>query len=321
VWVIAWQMFASQHDFMLATVLLVFSTGIAMSLGFFLSVALTDRIHLLEEAANAIAGGQLDARVLVEGHDELAQLAATFNQMAGQLQATEIKQRELNQLRRDLVAWVGHDLRTPLTSIRAILEALADGVVEDPSTAQRYLHTAQQDVVALSHLIDDLFEMSQMEAGGLRLELLSNSISDLISDTLERFSALATKQEVTLRGKVAADTDPVRFDAQRIGQVLYNLVGNALRHTPAGGLIELTARCQDGDLRVEVIDTGEGIHPEDLPHVFEQFYRGEKSRSRATGGAGLGLAIARGIIEAHGGKIGVESEPGKGARFHFTIPE
>jgi len=321
VWVIAWQMFASQHDFMLATVLLVFSTGIAMSLGFFLSAAQTDRIHGLEEAANAIAEGQLAARVSVEGRDELAQLAATFNQMAAQLQAAEHKQRELEQMRRDLVAWVGHDLRTPLTSIRAILEALADGVVDDPSTVHRYLHTAQQDVLALSHLIDDLFEMSQMEAGGLRLELLPNSISDLISDTLERFSALAARQEVTLSGQVAPHTDPVRLDAQRIGRVLYNLVGNALRHTPAGGQIELTARREPGNLRVEVRDTGEGIRPEDLPHVFEQFYRGEKSRSRATGGAGLGLAIARGIIDAHKGKIGVESEPGKGALFYFTIPD
>ncbi len=320
VWVIAWQMFASEHDFMLATVLLVFSTGIAMSLGFFLSAALTDRIHVLEETANAIAGGQLKARVLVEGHDELAQLASTFNQMAGQLQATERKQRELDQMRRDLIAWVGHDLRTPLTSVRAIVEALADGVVEDPSTVQRYLHTAHQDVLALSHLIDDLFEMSQMEAGGLHLEILPNSISDLISDTLERFSALAVQQGVNLRGQVAADTDPVRFDGQHIGRVLYNLVGNALRHTPAGGQIELIVWREAGDLRVEVRDTGEGIRPEDLPHVFEQFYRGEKSRSRATGGAGLGLAIARGIIEAHGGKIGVQSEPGKGARFYFTIP-
>jgi signal transduction histidine kinase len=320
VWVIAWQMFASEHDFMLATVLLVFSTGIAMSLGFFLSAALTDRIHGLEQTANAIAGGQLDARVLVEGKDELAQLAATFNQMAGQLQDTERRQKELDQMRRDLIAWVGHDLRTPLTSVRAIVEALADGVVEDPDTVQRYLHTAQQDVLDLSHLIDDLFEMSMMEAGGLHLEILPNSISDLISDTLERFSTPAAQQEVILCGKVAADTDPVRFDAQHIGRVLYNLVGNALRHTSAGGQIELTARREAGELCVEVIDTGEGIHSEDLPHVFEQFYRGEKSRSRATGGAGLGLAIARGIIEAHGGKIGVKSEPGKGARFYFTIP-
>ncbi len=321
VWVIAWQMFASQHDFMLATVLLVFSTGIAMSLGFFLSAALTDRIRALEEAAAAIAAGQLGTRVAVDGADELAQLAATFNQMAGQLQATERKQKELDGLRRDLIAWVGHDLRTPLTSIRAILEALADGFVEDAVTVQRYLRTAQQDVRALSHLIDDLFEMSQMEAGGLRLELLPNSISDLISDTLESFSAQAAQQNVTLRGQVEPETDPVVIDAQRIGRVLYNLVGNALRHTPPGGQIEITARREQDALRVEISDTGEGIRPDDLPHIFEQFYRGEKSRNRATGGAGLGLAIARGIVEAHGGKIGVESELGKGARFSFTIPD
>jgi signal transduction histidine kinase len=162
--------------------------------------------------------------------------------------------------------------------------------------------------------------MSQLEADGLRLELLSNSISDLISDTLERFSALAAKQNVTLRGQVAEDTDPVRFEAQRIGQVLYNLVENALRYTPAGGQIELTARHEAGEQKVEVIDTGEGIHPEDLPHMLEQFYHCEKSRSRETVGAGLVLAIDRGIIEAHEGNIGVESEPGKGARFYFTIP-
>ena len=317
--VIAWQMFASQHDLMLAAVLLVFSTGIAMSLGFFLSAALTDRMLALEEAARAIAKGQLGTRVAVDGQDELARLAATFNQMAGQLQETEQKQRELEGMRRDLVAWVGHDLRTPLTSIRAILEALADGLIEEPATMQRYLHTAQQDVLALSHLIDDLFELSQMEAGGLRLEIQPNAISDLISDTLESFSALAARQEVSVEGHVTPDTDPARFDARRISQVLYNLVGNALRHTPPGGQVEISARREAGVLWVEVRDTGEGIRLEDLPHIFDQFYRGEKSRSRATGVAGLGLAIARGIVEAHGGKIWVESELGKGAKFTFTI--
>jgi signal transduction histidine kinase len=148
-----------------------------------------------------------------------------------------------------------------------------------------------------------------------------NSISDLVSDTLESFSALAEQQQVALLGEVTPGTDPVIIDAQRIGRVLYNLVGNALRHTPPGGQIEITARRELGALRVEIRDTGEGIRPEDLPHIFEQFYRSEKSRNRATGGAGLGLAIARGIVEAHGGKIGVESDPGKGARFYFTIPD
>jgi signal transduction histidine kinase len=312
VWTIARLMFASEHDLLLATVLLVFATGIAMSLGYFLSAALTDRICVLENAAQAIAQGNLDARVPVSGQDEMARLGVAFNAMAAQLQAAERKQKEVDTLRRDLIAWIGHDLRTPLTSIRAVLEALADGVVEDPATADRYLRTAQQDVRSLSQLIDDLFEMAQMDAGGLRLERRPNAIADLVSDTIESFSAVTARQGVGLAGKVEAGTDPVVMDAQQIGRVLSNLVGNALRHTPSGGSIEIRARRAGGEVRVEVADSGEGIQAEDLPFVFDRFYRGEKSRNRATGGAGLGLAIARGIVEAHGGRIRVESEPGRG---------
>jgi len=318
---IAWMMFASPHDLALAAVLLVFATGIAISLGYFLSAALTDRIRTLEDAAQAIARGQLAARVPVTGQDEMAQLAVTFNDMAGQLEQTERKQKELDALRRDLIAWAGHDLRTPLTSIRAMLEALADGLVEDPETVRRYLRTAQQEVRALSHLIDDLFEVAQIDAGGLPIDRQPNALSDLVSDTLESFSALAAAQGVSLEGEVEPGTDPLLMDTQQIGRVLSNLVGNALRHTPPGGRVAIHAGRQDGGVRVEVCDTGEGIQPADLPHLFERFYRGEKSRSRLTGGAGLGLAIARGIVEAHGGQIGVESQPGKGARFRFTIPD
>ncbi|HVN53570.1 MAG TPA: ATP-binding protein [Anaerolineaceae bacterium] len=317
---IAWLMFASQHDLLLATVLLVFATGIAMSLGFFLSQALTDRIRVLDATARSIAGGELGARVPVNGRDEMAKLGMSFNTMADQLEAAQRKQKELDTLRRELIAWVGHDLRTPLTSIRAILEALADGLVTEPQMVQRYLNTAQQDVRALSGLIDDLFELSQIDAGGLRLDLHANAISDLISDTIERFSALAAEQGVALEGQVAPGTDPVILDGQRIGRVLYNLVANGLRHTPRGGKIEIHARRENGSCVVEVSDSGEGIQPEDLPHLFDQFYRGEKSRNRATGGAGLGLAISRGIVDAHGGTIGVESQPGQGARFWFTLP-
>jgi signal transduction histidine kinase len=320
VWTIARMMFASQHDFVLATILLIFATGIAMSLGYFFTAALTDRIRSLERAAQVIARGELGARVSIGGRDEMAQLAQTFNAMAVQLEAADRKQRDLDRLRADLIAWTGHDLRTPLTSIRAILEALADGLVEDPQTVQRYLRTAQTDVRALSRLIDDLFEMAQMDAGGLRLERGENAIADLVSDTLESFSELAARQGVTLAGQVDPGTDPVRLDAARIGRVLTNLVGNALRHTPRGGRVEIYARRAEDCLRVEVADSGEGIRPEDLPYVFERFYRGEKSRSRETGGAGLGLAIARGIVEAHGGEISIESQFGEGTRVIFQIP-
>ena len=315
VWLTARLMFISQqHDLQLATVLLLFAGGIAMALGYFLSSALTDRIRLVDQTAQSIAHGNLKARAPVQGRDEIAILATTFNQ-------ADTRQRELENLRRDLIAWVSHDLHTPLASIRAILEALADGMVEDPDTVQRYLRTAQKDIGALSSLIDDLFQMAQLDAGGLPLELGMNSISDLISDTLESFKELAARQGVALTGEVEPKVDPLWMDAQRIGRVLNNLIGNALRHTPEGGYIHVHAAALPQGVRVEVTDSGEGIRPEDLPYVFDRFYRGEKSRNRATGGAGLGLAIARGIIEAHGGRITVESQPAQFTRFYFILPQ
>lgn len=320
VWIIAQMMFANSHDLLLATVLLVFSTGIAMTLAFFLSDALTARILHLNRAASEIARGKLTIQVEVIGRDEMAQLTVTFNSMTAQLAESQRKQQELDGLRRDLIAWVGHDLRTPLTSIRAILEALADGLVEDPATVQRYLRTAQHDIRTLSHLIDDLFEMSQLDAGGMKLEKHPMSIADLVSDTLESFSALAQQQGVTLTGRMAPDIDPVCMDAPRIGRVMANLIGNAIRHTPRGGQVNIHGWRDENEVQVEVQDSGEGIPADDLPHVFDRFYRGDKSRSSATGGAGLGLAIARGIVEAHGGTIRVESESGKGARFVFSLP-
>jgi signal transduction histidine kinase len=312
-------MFASLHDLLLATVLLIFAGGIAMVLGYFLSAGLTDRIRALGLAARQVAAGQLDIRVPVTGRDEVAELGYTFNEMSAQLAAASQRQRELDVLRRDLIAWAGHDLRTPLASVRAIVEALADEVVEDPQERGRYLRTAQRDIQALSALVDDLFELAQLDAGGLKLEMLPASIADLVSDTLESFSALATRQGVTLAGRADPGVDPVVMDSSKIGRVLANLVGNALRHTPAGGSVGVRAWTEGGEVRVAVTDSGAGISPEDLPHVFERFYRGEKSRSRASGGAGLGLAIAEGIVAAHGGRIWVESLPGAGATFTFAL--
>jgi signal transduction histidine kinase len=320
VWFSAQMMFASEHDLLLAIVLLVFAGGMAMVLGYFLSSTVTERIHLLKGAAEKISQGALQTRVPVNGRDEVATLAVTFNQMAEQLHAADQKQRELESLRRDLIAWVSHDLQTPLTSMRAILEALSDGMVEDPDTVKRYLHTAQRDVQNLSALIDDLFQMAQLDAGGFPLHRAEASLGDLVSDTLESFTELAKQNELTLEGNVDTDVDPVHMDTQAIGRVLNNLIGNALRHTPARGRVSVWVR-RNQQVEVTVSDTGEGIRAADLPHVFERFYRGDAARSRSRGtGAGLGLAIARGIVQAHGGEIRVESEPGKGTQFTFTIP-
>ncbi len=320
VWFSAQMMFASQHDLLLAIVLLVFAGGMAMVLGYFLSSTITDRIHVLKGAAEKLAEGNLKARVSVQGRDEVSSLAHTFNQMAEQLETADKKQRELEKMRADLIAWVGHDLQTPLASIRAILEALEDGVVDDPTTIKRYLNTAQRDVGSLSALIDDLFQMAQFNAGGIPLDCANASLADLISDTLESFSELASRQKIKLEGSVESNIDPVYMDTQRIGRVLNNLIGNALRHTPAAGEVKVHARRTAFGVEVSVSDSGEGIRAEDLPHIFESFYRGEKSRSRATGGAGLGLAISRGIVQAHGGEIQVHSEAGRGSQFTFSLP-
>ena len=320
VWVTARLMFANQHDLSLATILLIFAGGIAMVLGYFLSAGLTERIRALGLAAQQLAAGRLGARVPVTGRDEVAELGRAFNHMSEQLAATAQKQRELDALRRDLIAWAGHDLRTPLASVRAIVEALADDVV-DPSEQQRYLRTAQRDIRALSSLIDDLFELAQLDAGGLKLNTSPASIGDLISDTLESLSAIAREQGVTMAGSAEPGVDPVMMDSAKIGRVLANLLGNALRHTPRGGTIEVRGWSEGGSVHVSVADSGPGISAEDLPHIFERFYRGEKSRSRSSGGSGLGLAISRGIVEAHGGRIWVSSTPGKGAVFTFVLPK
>jgi signal transduction histidine kinase len=288
-------------------------------LGYFLSNTVTERIHGLKEAAEKLAQGNLETRVPIQGRDEVSVLAKAFNQMAEQLQAADKKQRDLDNMRRDLIAWISHDLQTPLASMRAILEAITDGVVDDPETIKRYLNTVQRDVRSLSALIDDLFQMAQLDAGGFPLNRDQASLTDLVSDTLESFTELAKQQDITLEGNVDPDVDPVHMDTQAIGRVLNNLIGNALRHTVKGRVSVWVRRSSQG-AEVTVSDTGEGIREEDLQHIFDRFFRGEKSRNRGTGGAGLGLAIARGIVRAHGGDIKVDSELGKGTQFTFYIP-
>jgi len=320
VWVTARLMFVNQHDLALATVLLIFAAGIATSLEYFLSMALTQRITVLNQAAQDIAEGHLDARAPVAGRDELAELAEAFNEMTARLEAAEREQRELDRLRRDLVTWVGHDLRTPLTSLRAVVEALADGVVEDPVTAQRYLRTAQHHVRLLSDLLDDLSDIAQIDTGEMKLDRHHSSIRDLISDMLEGFSTRAAQEGVTLRGSTEPDVDPVLMDAQKIERVLTNLLDNAIRHTPPGGAVHVSASTVDDQVRVEVSDTGEGVREAELSQVFGRFYRGEQDRRRHAGSAGLGLSIAKEFVEAHGGDIGIESAVGEGTRVWFTLP-
>ncbi len=320
VWLTADLMFVSPHDLLLGTILLVFASGIGMTMGYFFTETLAHRIMILNKTASQVRRGGLGARVTLDGRDEIAELGESFNEMLEQLEISQRKQQELDAFRRELIAWISHDLQTPLASIRAIVEALADGMVEDEETQHRYLLTATRDIQSLSSLIDDLFELAQLDAGGLQLDLQSNALSDLISDTSESFSALAKQKGLTLEADIKGDVDSTLIDVKRIGRVLNNLVSNAIRHTPPGGEIKLSARNANGGVELIVSDNGEGFNPQDLPYLFDRFYRGEKSRSRSTGGVGLGLAIAKGFVETHGGQIRAEGKSEGGARFVIWLP-
>jgi signal transduction histidine kinase len=319
VWLTARLMFADQHDLLLGTILLIFAGAIAMALGYLLSSSFIERIHFIDQAAKKIANGNLSIRVPVEGRDELADLANSFNQMASQLQESAENQKQLETLRKELIAWISHDLQTPLASISAIIEALADDVVEDPQTEKRYLTTAKRSIDDLSHLIDDLFQMAQIDAGGLPLNYESVSISDLISDILESFTELAKRNGVILKGSVGSELEVVPMDPKQINRVLNNLIKNAMQHSKEGGYIAVGAHQSGKDVIVEVRDNGKGIPPEDLEYIFDPFFSGEKSRRKLIGGSGLGLTISKGIIEAHGGNIEVKSDPNQTC-FTFYLP-
>lgn len=313
-------MFVNRHDLLLASVLLVFAGIIAASLGYLLSGGVVAAVAGLNRAAAEVAAGDLEVEVPVDGSDEVAALAASFNEMTRRLREAQAERVEVEAARRDLLTAIGHDLRTPLASVRVILEALADGVVDEPATVARYLRTAQGELNSLSLLVDDLFILAQLDVGAIEMERQPNSLSDLVSDTLESFSVRAERLHVTLRGEPSRSPSVAAFDARYVGRALANLVENALCHTPPGGEVILRTGGVPGGLSVEVSDTGPGIDAADLPRVFERFYRGESSRNRATGGSGLGLAIVKGVVEAHGGSVGVEAPPGRGATFTFTLP-
>jgi signal transduction histidine kinase len=320
VWVGARLMFISEHDLALAGMLLLFASGISVSFGFLISSALVQALGDIVQASEQLSEGDLTARVPAGGRDEVARLAASFNQMASRLEAAAQEARRMEAARRDFVAGASHDLRTPLASLQAMIEALAEGVVVDPETVQRYLRQSQAEIQRLSRLTDDLFHLAQLDAGHFAMQYEPASLSDLVSDSLGSLSPRAAAKGLTVSGWVDPQVGLVWMAPLQVGRILHNLLDNALRHTPEGGTIAVRAAPEDGAVVISVQDSGEGISAQDLPRVFERFYRGEQSRSRIGGGSGLGLAIAKGLVEAHGGVIWVESRPGDGACFRFSLP-
>ncbi|MEW6724924.1 MAG: ATP-binding protein [Bacillota bacterium] len=287
------------------------SSAAGILLGVYLANDITRPIVAVQRGAERLAGGDLSHRVQVNTGDEIEELAEAFNSMAESLQRDEA-------VRRNLTADIAHELRTPLTVLRGNLEALQDGVTP---LSPEVIGLLYDEVLRMSRLVSDLSELSLAEARQLRLERRLTDLDPLVEAVTQAFRAEALNGGVELVIASAPGLPPVSIDQDRIAQVVANLVRNALQHTGAGGRVEVATVASDSGLEVTVRDTGQGISPDDLPRVFDRFYRADKSRARVGGGGtGLGLAVAKGLVEAHGGRIWVESQPGQGSTFGFWIP-
>ncbi len=301
-------MFRMQDDVKILAIAAA-SASTALGVALLVAAGIARRIRGLEAAADELSSGELTARAPTQAPRELAHLGDAFNAMASNLEA-------LFDARRQLVAWASHDLRTPVASIQAMLEAAEDGLVD----IDEYLPVLRQQTQTLAMLIDDLFELARIDAGALTLELRETQLPRLVSSCVRGLEAEARARQVHLESQLDDALPDVRCAPEHVQRVLLNLVSNALRHTPSDGSVVVRARRQAAELEVSVEDTGIGLTSEAQQRMFERFWRGDASRARASGGAGLGLAIARGFVEAQGGRIWAENLPDGGARFAFTLP-
>lgn len=294
------------------------ATGIALLLsggvGLLLSQAIARPLRRLTTAAGAVARGQFDHQVPVRSRDEVGRLSRAFNDMTTRLQAAR-------QMQIDFVANVSHELRTPLTSIKGIIETLQDGAVEDLAVRDRFLQTVEEETDRLIRLVNQLLLLSRTDSEALNLRREPTDLAQLTCRTVEKLAGRAETGRVTLRAETNGRPLPAWIDPDRIGQVLVNLLDNAIKYSPPGGAVTVRVEPGQNGLRlVRVADQGIGIPAADLPHIGQRFYRADKARSRAEGGSGLGLAIAQALVQAHGGQLWLESEEGRGTVVSFTLP-
>lgn len=287
----------------------VVAGAIALGLGFILFRQITAPLNTLARASEKIAGGDLTARANVTGQDEIAQVARSFNAMADRLAASETA-------RRNMLADIAHELRNPIGVISSHLEAMMDGVF--PADTE-HLASVHDETLLLARLVGDVRELALADAGQLELHRAPTDLRALVERTVAALEPQAQEASILLVTQLS-EMPPLNIDAQRIEQSLRNLLSNAIRFTPAGGHVTVSLTHDRQVARIEVSDTGPGVAPEALPHVFERFWRGDKARARSQGGTGLGLAISQQWVRAHGGNIGVTSQAGEGAVFWFTLP-
>jgi len=310
-------MSVSSHDATLMAALLVYSVGAGIAAAVVAARGAGHALERLTTTARSLAGGDLRARAgPLEAGPELDQLGHTLDDMAARLEHSIAREREGEARRRDLVTAVSHDLRTPLSSLRAMVEAIDDGVVDDRPTLRRYAGEMRRSVESLAQLVDDLFELVQLDAGAIEAETKRARLAEVVQSALAACAAQASEKGLLVEAQVDGAGD--YMTSPRLVRVLQNLLQNAIRHTPADGSVRMQARRHEDGIELIVEDTGEGIEPAALAHVFEPFWRGDAARSGA--GSGLGLALAKRIVEALGGQILVRSGPDRGARFEVLLP-
>jgi signal transduction histidine kinase len=321
-WAGARAMFLSEHDLWALGVILVAAGAVGVAS----ALILGRRVGAASEALVGVARrlGDGDSQPAGSGPgpaapQELARLHRELEVTSRRLEDARAREQALDGSRRELVAWVSHDLRTPLAGIRAIVEALEDGIVDDPETVARYYATLRGEADRLAELVDDLFELSRAQAGVLQLQLQRVSLGDLVSDALAGASPIAAAKGVRLEGRLDGPPAELEVSTSEVLRALRNILENAIRHTPSDGSVTVEAGSDDGGAYVSVVDTGGGIPERDLPRVFEVAFRGDAARTPGDAGAGLGLAIARGFVEAHRGDITVRNENG-GCRFTVHLP-
>ncbi|MGH9280986.1 MAG: sensor histidine kinase [Acidimicrobiales bacterium] len=313
-------MYVSDHDLhVLAVVLLAGGTaGVVVALVLGERVAASSRS--LRLAVQGIAAQAPPGAPGETAAEELAALARELDVMSARLEEARASEQALEESRRELVAWVSHDLRTPLAAIRAMTEALEDGVVDSPETVERYHRTIRQEADRLSELVDDLFELSRIHAGALRLQMERASLVDIVSDAIAAAGPVASAKGVRLEGRLREEPPELLLSTPEFSRVLRNLIENAIRHTPSDGTVFVEAGADGEAAYVSVADGCGGIRPEHLDRVFEVAFRGEDARTPGQdNGAGLGLAIAKGLVDAHAGEIVVANE-GDGCRFTVRLP-
>jgi signal transduction histidine kinase len=316
--VVASLMVVSGRDAALLAAIVAAAGALAVLAAKLLADGILRDVDAIRDGLNAVGDGERDVHIETGAADELAELAASANAMIARLRAEETARDQSDRARRNLVAAVSHDLRTPMTSLRLLAEAVEDEIV-DGDLRRSYLERMRVHIDALGGLIDDLFELSRLEAGDISWSLERVRLDDLVAETVEAMRLEAETKGVAVSADVPATVGPARANPEKLQRVLFNLIQNAIRHTPADGSVVVRAEPVEAGIEIEVADTGDGIAAGERERVFTAFYRGGADAARTGSGAGLGLAVSRAIVEAHGGRIWL-ADAAEGTRVRFSLP-